>query len=192
MLTILLAACREEVRLDVAEKINPEKMPTMSTRNIMTIISDSGVPQYRMVAPQWLVYEDVDTPMWVLPGGPYLEKFGPNLKVAFTVACDSAVQFTRTQTWHLYGNVEYKQGNEVLILTQQLVWNQRDHTVRSDSFIHLEQPDKIIEGYGFEGVTSERGKLSTYRLLRPTGVLPYDRARFAPPVPEFTNSSVQQ
>lgn len=175
----IIVGCREEDRLDVAAKVNPEKMATMTTRNVMTIISDSGVPQYRLVSPVWYVYEDTDTPMWVLPGGPYLEKFDPKFNVVFTVACDSAVQYTRTQTWHLMGNVEYKQGNSVLILTQQLIWNQRDRTVRSDSFIHLEQPDKIIEGYGFEGKTSSRGKLTTYRLLHPTGVLPYDPSKFA-------------
>lgn len=176
----VFCACREEDALGVAG-INTRGMPTMTTRNVMTIISDSGIPQYRMVSPLWLVYDNVDTPLWILPGGPYLEKFDRNYNIVFTVAADSAVNNRLTQQWTLHGNVEFKQGKELLILTQHLVWDQREQLVFSDSFIHIEQPDKIIEGYGFEGHTTARGNLSSYTLYKPTGVLPFDKSRLMSP-----------
>jgi LPS export ABC transporter protein LptC len=173
-----LSSCREEKKLDTTN-IDTAHMPTMTTHNVMTIISDSGIPQYRLTGPVWYVYDDIDTPLWILPGGPYLEKFDPQFNIVFTVACDSAVNNQLTSEWYLKGNVQYKQDPGVLILTQELRWNQRLGTVQSDSFIHIEQPGKIIEGYGFEGKTSARGDLTSYRLHHPTGVLPYDRNRFA-------------
>ena len=57
-----------------------------------------------------------------------------------------------------------------------MVWDQRQQLVYSDSFIHIEQPDKVIEGYGFEGHTTARGDLSSYTLRKPTGILPFDKA----------------
>ena len=154
----------------------------------MTIISDSGIPQYRMVCPVWYVYDDVDTPVWILPGGPYLEKFDANYNIVFTVAADSAVNNRLTEQWHLYGNVEFNQLPELLILTPELVWDQREQKISSDKFIHIEQPDKIIEGYGFEGYTNSRGTLQSYELRHPTAVLPYNRDKFggmggAAPIP---------
>lgn len=169
-----LWSCREEDKLGTAN-IRTENRPTMTTRNVMTVISDSGIPQYRLVGPVWYVYDNLDTPLWILPRGPYLEKFDPEFNVVFTVACDSAVNNRLTSEWRLLGNVEYKQDPGVLILTQELIWNQREGTVRSDSFIHLEEPGKVIEGYGFMGKTSPRGDLTDYRLNRPQGMLPYMR-----------------
>lgn len=167
-----LWSCREEDKL-ATYNIRTDHRPTMTTHNVMTIISDSGIPQYRLVGPVWYVYDNLDTPLWILPGGPYLEKFDPNFNVVFTVACDSAVNNRLTSEWLLLGNVEYRQEPGTLILTQQLRWNQREGTVSSDSFIHLEQPGKVIEGYGFEGRTSSGGSLTDYRLRRPKGALPY-------------------
>lgn len=176
LVACMFAACREEDTVGVAGSVNPTGMPTMTTRNVMTIISDSGVPQYRMVSPLWLVYDNIDTPLWILPGGPYLEKFDQYYNVVFTVAADSAVNNRLTQQWLLYGNVEFKEGDKLLILTQHMVWDQRQQLVYSDSFIHIEQPDKVIEGYGFEGHTTARGDLSSYTLRKPTGILPFDKA----------------
>lgn len=178
LVALASVACRHEDPIETAG-INPRGMPTMTTRNVMTIISDSGIPQYRLVCPLWLVYDNIDTPVWILPGGPYLEKFDEKMRQVFTVACDSAVNNRLTQQWTLMGNVEFKENRKLLILTQHLIWDQRQQMVYSDSFIHIEQPDKIIEGYGFEGHTSSSGRLSSYILRRPTAVLPYDQAKIS-------------
>jgi len=179
---VLLQACRKETPVETAG-INAKGMPTMTTRNVMTIISDSGVPQYRLVCPIWKVYDNIDTPVWVLPGGPYLEKFDERMNVVFTVACDSAVNNRLMQQWILHGDVEFKESPRLLILTQHLVWDQGRQMVYSDSFIHIEQPDKIIEGYGFEGHTSGSGRLTSYILRRPTAVLPYDQSKLSGDIP---------
>lgn len=174
----VLSACRKEDPLSVADKINPKAMPTMTTHNVMTVISDSGIPQYRMVCPVWYVYDNIDTPVWILPKGPYLEKFDADYNIIFTVAADSAVNNRLEQRWYLYGNVEFNESPDLLILTPQLVWDQAEQKIYSDSFIHIEQPDKIIEGYGFVGYTNSRGTLQSYELRRPTAVLPYDKEKF--------------
>lgn len=179
LLSLIVAACRHEDPLGVAGQINPKNMPTMTTHNVMTIISDSGVPQYRLVCPVWYVYDNVDTPLWILPQGPYLEKFDPQYNIVFSVAADSAVNNRLTQRWYLYGDVEFNQMPELLILTPQLVWDQREQKIYSDSFIHIEQPDKVIEGYGFVGYTNSRGTLQSYELRKPTAVLPYNRDKFS-------------
>lgn len=101
------------------------------------------------------------------------------MKTVFTVACDCAVNNRLTQQWILTGDVQFQEKGRLLILTQHLVWSQADQLVSSDSFIHIEQPDKIIEGYGFEGHTNSAGKLTSYILHKPTAVLPYDQSKIS-------------
>lgn len=172
----LLCACRQEDPVGRAS-ISAKGKPTMVTRNVMTVISDSGIPQYKLVCPLWLVYDNRDTPLWVLPQGPYLTKFDERMQTLWTVACDSAVNNRRTQCWKLMGRVEFKEPGRLLLLTAELNWDQQRQMVYSDSFIHIEQPDKIIEGYGFEGYTSSSGKLTSYVLHHPTASLPYDQQK---------------
>lgn len=58
------SGCKEERKIDVAARLNPSKMPTMTTKNVATFISDSGVVQYKVVAPIWKVFQEADTPYW--------------------------------------------------------------------------------------------------------------------------------
>lgn len=72
---IVASGCRDERKIDVAARLNPAAMATMTTKNVATFISDSGVVQYKVVAPIWKVYQEADTPYWDFPQGLYLQKF---------------------------------------------------------------------------------------------------------------------
>lgn len=53
-------------------------------------------------------------------------------------------------------------------LTQQLFWDQRQRKLYSDSFIHIEQADKVLEGYGFDS----NEQLTRYTIRRVSGIFP--------------------
>ncbi|MDE6007542.1 MAG: LPS export ABC transporter periplasmic protein LptC [Muribaculaceae bacterium] len=169
MLALIVAsACTEERKVDVAGKINPKGMPTMATRNISTLISDSGIVQYKIVAPLWKVFEESDTPYWSFPMGLYLEKFDPYFKVIATVAADSAKFFKNQKLWRLDGRVELTQVPKTLFQTEQLFWDQQRGILYSDSFIHIETETHVLEGIGFESDE----KLRSYRVIHPQGIFP--------------------
>lgn len=163
-----LSACKEDGKLGVASRIDPAKMPSMSTVNVSTLISDSGITQYKIVSPLWNVYDEVDTPYWTFPKGIYLQKYDRSFKVIATVAADSAKFFRLQNLWQLDGDVELTKVPGELFLTQQLFWDQRRHRLYSDSFIHIETPERMLEGHGFE--SDER--LTAYSISRPTGIFP--------------------
>lgn len=167
---VFFMACHEDKKLDVASGLDPMKMPTMKSINISTLISDSGVTQYKIVSPLWLVYEEVDSPYWHFPKGLYLRKFDRNFNVIATVACDSAKYFKSSKLWRLDGNVELTKAPKDLFQTQQLFWDERNHRIYSDKFIHIETPTHVLEGYGFW--SNER--LTEYRIIRPSGIFPIE------------------
>ena len=169
MLAVLgLGSCKDEGKLGVASRIDPEKMPSMTTVNVATLISDSGITQYKIVSPLWNVYDEVDTPYWSFPKGIYLQKYDRKFNVIASVAADSAKFFRLQNLWKLDGNVELKKEPGELFLTQQLFWDQRRNRLYSDSFIHIETPERMLEGHGFES----NDRLTKYSIRKPTGIFP--------------------
>lgn len=167
----VLQSCREDRKIDVASRLNPGTMPTMTTINVSTLISDSGVIQYKIVSPLWTVYDQADTPYWNFPKGLYLQKYDPYFHVIATVAADSARYFKNQKLWRLDGNVELTKTPKDLFLSQQLFWDQQHGRIYSDSFIHIETATHVLEGIGFES----NEHLTAYRVRKPQGIFPVNR-----------------
>lgn len=166
--SVLVVACSEEKTEVVHREVDGNIVPTMLTHDVVTLISDSGITRYRITTPVWYVYDEADVPNWKFPDGMFMEKFAPDFSTDATIVCDSAVYFKNDGLWRLDGNVNILNTAGEKFLTQQVFWNQKEKTVYSDSFIHIEKSDRIIEGYGFE--SNER--MTIYTVNNPSGIFP--------------------
>ena len=164
-------ACKEEKKVDISRTLDSASMPTMSTRNISTLISDSGITQYKIISPLWNIYDQAEVPYWSFPEGLYLQKFDADYNVIATVAADSAKYFKNERLWRLEGDVEMTKFPDELFLSPRVFWDQRKQQLHSDTFIHIENATHIIEGQGF--VSDEN--LSKYRIIHPTGIFPIEK-----------------
>ena len=174
-LSLAMVACTKKdgtIGVD-ASSGKADSVPTMLTRDVKTIISDSGMAKYRITAKLWLVYDEVSVPVWKFPYGLYLEKFDRIFKIEAHVNCDSATFFQETKLWRLDGNVEIKNTAKDEFLTEQLFWSQSQHKVYSDSFIHIVKSDRVIEGYGFES----NEQMTQYTIRKVSGIFPVDEER---------------
>ena len=169
----LLLSCTKKDEKVVSKPLDPDKVPMMVTHSVKTLISDSGITQYRITTPVWYVYDGGSNPRWRFPEGAYLEQFDDKFKVIATVRCDSAMYDTQKQLWRLDGNVRIQNVKKELILTNQLFWDQRWQEVRSDSFVHIEKVDRVIEGYGFRSNQA----MTRYHLNKVMAILPIDESR---------------
>ena len=167
----LMIACREEQKVDISHSLDSTSMPSMSTRNVSTLISDSGITQYKIISPIWNIFDEVDTPYWSFPQGLYLQKYDRDYNVIATVAADSAKFFKNQRLWRLDGNVEMTKFPDELFLSPRVFWDQRRQELYSDTFIHIENATHVIEGTGF--VSDE--SLNRYRILHPNGIFPINR-----------------
>ena len=170
---ILLQSCREEQKVDISHTLNAAAMPSMATRNISTLISDSGITQYKIISPLWKIYDEVDTPYWSFPEGLYLQKFDSLYNVIATVAADSAIFYKNERLWRLEGDVEMTKYPDELFLSPRVFWDQRRQKLYSDTFIHIENSTHILEGTGF--ISDE--SLTSYRILLPNGIFPVDKEK---------------
>ena len=167
----ILIACRDEVKSVVEHATDPETTPTMATDSVRTLVSDSGITKYRITAQTWLMYEEAKKPFWRFPDGLLLEQFDSVFDVVASIICDSATYFKNDQLWRLDGNVNIETARRELILTNQLFYSQRRNEIYSDSFVHIEKTDRIIEGYGF--VSNDR--MTTYTLDSVSGIFPMEQ-----------------
>lgn len=165
---MFLPACNDGVKNTLDLTIDPETTATMMTRDVSTLISDSGITRYHITAPLWLVYGEAREPKWKFPNGLFLEKFDDQLRQDATVQADSATYLERQRVWRLDGNVRITNPRNEKFLTEQLFWDQRQQKVYSDSFIHIERQDRIIEGYGF----SSNDRLTAYQVHSVAGIFP--------------------
>lgn len=163
----VVTGCKDNAPVEMGDT-NADNVPTMLTRNVETLVSDSGVMRYRVVTPIWYVYDEVDEPYWSFPEGLNLEKFDNFFRQDAKVVADSAVYFKNKQIWRLDGNVNITNVMGEKFVTNQLFWNQRQHKLYSDSFIHIERTDKVLEGYGFDS----NEQLTRYSIRNVSGIFP--------------------
>lgn len=164
-------SCADKAADTLDLTIDPENTPTMLTHDVSTLISDSGITRYHISAPIWYVFGEAREPKWQFPQGLFLEKFDNFLKREATVQADSATYFERRRIWRLDGNVRIKNEQNEKFLTQQLFWDQRLQKIYSDSFIHIERQDRVIEGYGF----TSNDRLTVYEVEKVSGIFPVDQ-----------------
>ncbi len=175
--TALCVSCEDSSTTVVSHPTNPEVVPTMTTSDVQTVISDSGMTRYRIAAPLWNMFEEAKEPHWTFPKGVKCEELNKNYEPVTSIKCDSAYFDKNNALWTLTGNVRISNVNNDLILTDQMTWDQRSHQMYSDAFIHIEKQGRIIEGYGYE--SNER--LTTYQLRQVEAIFPIDERRMPHP-----------
>ena len=164
----LACACADDKRETIAISADPETFPTMRTINVSTLISDSGYTRYHITTPLWLMFEEAREPHWSFPDGMFIVQFNDSLQETGTFTSDTATYYSAKKLWQFDRNVRMRNIDGDRFLTQQLFWDQNTHKVYSDSFIHIERADRIIEGYGF--VSNET--MTSYTIKNPSGIFP--------------------
>lgn len=175
---ILLAACSSK-KTDVAvDATNVDSMPSMYTRDVNTLISDSGITRYRIEAEEWLMYEqNEDSAYWYFPKGIYVEQFDSIFAAETIIQGDTATFYKKDQIWRLDRNVHIENIEGRRFDTQQLFWDQKKRIIYSDSAIRITTDKEVIEGLGF--MSNEQ--ITKYTILRTTGIFTIERDTTATP-----------
>ncbi len=167
---LFFVSCREKDENLVAIAYDPEQVPTMITDSVTTLISDSGITRYKLLADEWRVFDKAAEPYWFFPQGIYLERFTPDFSIEATVEADSAWYFTRKDLWQLKKNVHVENMKGELFDSDELFWDQENQKVYSERYIVIKRGVTEIKGYGFESNQS----MTDYRIFRPhDGKLPF-------------------
>lgn len=166
-LGLLCAGCSSDNK-GMMHDVDPEIFPTMMTNDVSTFVSDSGYTRYHIISDVWLMFDEAKEPHWNFPKGLYMERYDDNMNVESTFRSDSAYYLSQKRLWQFDGDVRMKNIDGDKFATEQLFWNQQEQKVYSDSFIHIERTDRILEGYGF--ISNEQ--MTEYTILKVSGIFP--------------------
>ena len=126
--------------------------------------------RYRIETEEWLVYDRKNPSYWAFEKGLYLEKFDTLFRVEASIQSDTAYYYDKMRLWKLQGHVDVKNQKGERFNTELLFWDQNKQRVYSDRFIRIEQPDRVITGYGFES----NQEMTIYTIYKPEGIFYVD------------------
>ena len=163
---VLFPACSGKDK-KLAEAISEnDTLPSMKSLGVTTLISDSGITRYKIVAEEWLIHDKKNPPYWAFEKGVHLEKFDTLFRVDASIKADTAYYHEKKKLWELRGHVQILSQRGDRFQTDLLFWDEKKEKVYSDKFIQIEQEDKVIKGYGFES----NQDLSEYEIKNTTGI----------------------
>lgn len=166
VMLVLFSSCSGSKK-NLGEAITErDSMSVMTTIGVTTLVSDSGVVRYRIKAEEWMVFDRRKPPYWAFEKGVYLEKFDTLFNIEANIQADTAYFYNKKEVWKLIGNVKIENLNGERFNTELLYWDQKKEKIYSDKYIRIEQPDRVITGWGFES----NQEMTIYKILKPGGI----------------------
>ncbi|WP_255412461.1 LPS export ABC transporter periplasmic protein LptC [Dysgonomonas sp. Marseille-P4361] len=138
----VLASCKDNSKSVVDYEYDKETMPIINTDSVSTLISDSGIIKYKVLAKTWEMYDRAKDDYWYFPDGIYLEQFDTLFNIVVSVKADTAWNFSDKKLWKLTGNVfiENHQTKDTYS-SPEFYWDQQKRMVYSDSVVTINSPE---------------------------------------------------
>lgn len=160
-----LTACEEEHEHTAPAIHDRDSVAAMVSYGVNTLISDSGVIKYRIVAERWEVNDKRNPSRWIFEKGIVLTQFDLQKHVLGYITCDTAYYFDQERRWELRGRVRIHTKDSVDFSSEELYWDEMKHEVWSYKYSHVKTPDREMEGNWFK--SDEH--MSTYEIRMAKG-----------------------
>lgn len=164
-LLLLLWACGE-AKEHTAPAVNPEDSVSMMTSyGVNTLISDSGVIKYRIVAERWEINTMRQPSRWEFMKGIFFEQFDEQYHVKAYIQADTAWYYDQKRLWKLRGRVSIRNTEGLVYTSEELYWDGLSHEFYSTVFSRLVTPERTIEGSNFRSDE----KMTHYKVTNSVG-----------------------
>ena len=145
---IVLSCSENEIKY-VAAIENRDSLPLLKSIGVSTLISDSGIVSYKIIAEEWFVYDKKDPAYWSFEKGLFMEKFDKSFKIEAYLNCDTAYYYYDNRLWELRGRVSVRNSRGETFKTSKLYWDQRAKKIYSDQYMEIKGIDRELSGYDF-------------------------------------------
>ena len=142
-------SCQEQ-KEHIAPAISPrDSVAMMTSYGVNTMISDSGVMKYRIVAERWEINQTRNPSRWIFDRGIFLEQFDEKFHVESYIQCDTAYYFYKMKLWELRSRVRILTKTGMRFSSEKLYWDEIRHELYSDVHSHLVTPERELQGSYF-------------------------------------------
>lgn len=144
--TFFVSSCNN-TKEHTAPAIYPQdSVAVMSSYGVNTLVSDSGVMKYRIVAEEWIVNQNINPSQWIFEKGLFIEQFDKKFHIEAYIQCDTAYYYDIKKLWELRSRVRMRTKDGKIFSSEQLFWDQGTHELYSNCFSKIIMPDKELQG----------------------------------------------
>lgn len=147
-----------------------DSLPTLKSVGVSTLISDSGIIRYKLIAEDWYIYDKKNPTYWSFEKGLFVEKFNESYQVDAFISCDTAYYYDQQRLWELRGRVLVKNMKGETFRTTLLYWDQQAHRFYSDHYMEIEGETTQLAGYDF----SSNEQMTDYIIHSSKGLFPIE------------------
>ena len=126
-----------------------DSVAMMTSYGVNTLISDSGVIKYKIVAERWDVNTVRQPPRWTFEKGIFMEQFDEQFHVEGYIQADTAWYYDQQKLWHLRGRVRIRNVNGLVYQSEELYWDGLKHELYSNVFSKVTTPERTLQGTYF-------------------------------------------
>lgn len=185
VLPCIFACTSGEVRPTQKVK-TADSLPFMHSVGVSTLISDSGVIRYHLVAEEW----DIHTPnnqaaTWKFIKGLLMLRMDEDLNVDLYVQADTAY-LHQQRTWELRGRIRIRNVQGTKFNTEELFWDLNKHEMWNHAHMTIITPERTLEGTEFRS----NEQMTRYSVANSKGDFPMSDAEGESTMP--TDSTVSE
>lgn len=146
---LLFVSCEEQKEHTAPSIHERDSVAMMTSYGVNTLISDSGVIKYRIVAERWEVNENVNPSRWIMNKGVFMTQFDEKFHVQSYIQADTAYHYDKQKLWELRGRVRILTKDGLKFFSEQLYWDEARHEFYSNVFSRLITPERTLQGAYF-------------------------------------------
>ena len=146
---IFLSACNKNKEHIAPAVLDKDSVSMMITYGTSTLISDSGIMKYRIVAEEWEVNTVRVPSRWIFNKGIFMEQFDSRFHIEAYVQADTAFYYDQNRLWELRGNVRVRTTDGLRFMSEELFWDQQKREFYSNMFSKVITPERTLQGTYF-------------------------------------------
>ncbi len=164
---ILFYACESNNLSEISAFSAPENLPIQEATNFQTTYTDSGQIRFTLTTPKLLRFENDGVTYTEFPEGMELIKYDAQQNVVSSIRADYAKQFVKEQRWEAKNNVIVTNAEGDSLLTEHLIWEEKNEKIHTEEFVKIIREDQIITGVG---LTSDQN-MANWKIKNVKGIL---------------------
>ena len=146
---LVLLACSEQQEHTAPASNDRDSVSMMTSYGINTLISDSGVIKYKIVAERWDVNTAKNPSRWTFEKGIFMEQFDEQFHIEGYIQADTAWYYDQQKLCELRGHVYIRNVNGLIFRSEEFFWDGNRHEFYSYKFSRVITPERNLEGTYF-------------------------------------------
>lgn len=149
VVSVAFISCSQEKEHTAPAIHDKDSVSVMKSFGVNTLVSDSGIIKYRIVAESWDINQIRKPTRWTFIKGLFMEQFDEKFNVQAYIQADTAWYYDQLKLWELRGRVRIRNINGMVFRSEELFWDGIKHELYSFKFSRMVTPERTLEGTYF-------------------------------------------